>query len=171
MVASVELYFDPVTDRRIRTLWDALEDDGIPSMRGLLDGRHRPHLSLVVADEIDPAAAAAVLHGFAVVPAALRLSFRFAGCFVGRVLWLGPAPDAALIGHHAEVWRRLGAAGLALSPLYAPGSWVPHTTVSMRVPRPMLTAAIRRCLEVLPIEATFTGAAVADHARDRYDAL
>jgi hypothetical protein len=54
---------------------------------------------------------------------------------------------------------------VALSPLYAPGTWIPHCTVSMRVPRPVLTEAARLCLETLPIEATVTGAAVADHAR------
>jgi hypothetical protein len=61
--------------------------------------------------------------------------------------------------------QRLTGAGIQLWPLYAPGTWVPHSTLSMRVPRPMLTAAIRRCLEVLPIEAIVTSAAVADHAR------
>ena len=56
MVAAVELYVDRPAERRIRVLWDALEAAGIPSMRGLLDGRHRPHLSLAVAEELDPAA-------------------------------------------------------------------------------------------------------------------
>jgi hypothetical protein len=41
----------------------------------------------------------------------------------------------------------------------------------MRVPRPVLTEAVRMCLEVLPIDATLTGAAIADHARGRYDRL
>ena len=41
----------------------------------------------------------------------------------------------------------------------------------MRVARPLVTEATRRCLEVLPIAATVRGAAVADHARDRYDRL
>jgi hypothetical protein len=62
-------------------------------------------------------------------------------------------------------------AGVAVSPLYAPGAWVPHCTVSMRVPRPVLTQAMRLCLETLPIGATFTAAAVADHAKDVYEVL
>jgi hypothetical protein len=81
------------------------------------------------------------------------------------VLFLGPAPSTPLLAHQAEVWRRLSDAGLPLSPLYAPGQWVPHTTLSMRVPRPMLSVAIQRSLEVLPIEATLTAAAVVDHVR------
>jgi hypothetical protein len=35
----------------------------------------------------------------------------------------------------------------------------------MRVPNVLMAAAIRRCLEVLPIEATVVGASVTDHAR------
>ncbi len=164
MVAALELYFDHVAERRMRVLWDALENDGVPTMRGLLDGKHRPHLSLVGAPSIDPDLVREALDGFAVVPS-LALTFRFAGVFVGRVLWLGPAPSVGLLGHQAEVWRRLTAAGVTLSPLYSPGSWVPHATVSMRVPRPVLTEALRRCIETLPISASFVGAAVADHAR------
>jgi hypothetical protein len=36
--------------------------------------------------------------------------------------------------------------------------------VSLRVPNPLWALAIRRCLEVLPMRATVTGAAVTDHA-------
>ena len=39
------------------------------------------------------------------------------------------------------------------------------------MPRPILTEALRRCLEVLPIEATVTRAAVVDYARDVYREL
>ena len=170
MVAALELYFDHATERRMRVLWDALEADGAPSMRRLLEGKHRPHLSLVGAPALDPSVVGPALEGFPVVPSC-ELSFQFAGVFVGRVLWLGPAPSIALLEHQAEVWRRLTDAGVALSPLYAPGSWVPHATVSMRVPRPVLTEALRRCIETLPIEASFAGAAVADHARGIFSPL
>ena len=164
MVAALELYFDHVTERRLRVLWDALEDEGVPTLRGLLDGKHRPHLSLVGAASLDPLVVHEALDGFDVVPPS-KVTFQFAGVFVGRVLWLGPSPGVSLLGHQAEVWRRLTVAGIAMSPLYAPGAWVPHATVSMRVPRPVLTEALRRCIETLPIEASFAGAAVADHAR------
>jgi hypothetical protein len=164
VVAALELYFDPAAERRLRVLWDALEQVGVPSLREHTHRRHRPHLSLVVADALDPGPVVAALDGLAAA-APLSLSFQYAGQFVGRVLWLGPAPTRYLIEHQAEVWRRLSGAGIALSPLYAPDLWVPHSTLSMRVPRPSLTEAVRCCLEVLPIEATVTAAAVVDHAR------
>lgn len=165
MVAALELYLDPVATRRIRVLWDALEDEGVQSLRSLLDRRHRPHVSLAVAPRLDPLRVAEALADLTVAPP-LPLTFQYAGQFVGRVLWLGPTPTAELLDHHARVHERLTAAGIAVSPEYLPGRWVPHCTLSMRVPNPLLTAAVRRCLEVLPIEATVTGAAVVDHARD-----
>lgn len=164
MVAALELYFDPAAERRLRTLWDALESADVPSLRDHTHRRHRPHLSLVVGDALDPAAVADALAGLPAAPP-LRLTFRYAGQFVGRVLWLGPAPTPDLLAHQSLVWARLTDAGLDLSEFYAPGVWVPHTTLSMRVPRPVLAAGIRCCLEVLPLEATITSAAVADHAR------
>ena len=170
MVAALELYLDTDATRRIRVLWDALESEGVQSMRSLLEQRHRPHVSLAVAPRFDPERVAAALRG-TVVAAPLRLSFQHAGQFVGRVLWLGPTPTAELLAHHSLVHGRLAEAGIGLVEHYQPGRWVPHCTLSMRVPLVRMTDAIRLCLDMLPLEATVTGAAVADHARDLYHPL
>ncbi|MEH1094615.1 2'-5' RNA ligase family protein [Micromonospora sp. CPCC 205739] len=165
MVAALELYLDTDATRRIRVLWDALEAEGVQSMRSLLEQRHRPHVSLAVAPRLDPERVAEALRG-TVVAAPLRLGFDHAGQFVGRVLWLGVTPTVELLAHQALVHERLARAGIALSEQYRPGRWVPHCTLSMRVPNVLMAAAVRRCLEMLPLEATVVGAAVADHARD-----
>ncbi|SCL32466.1 2'-5' RNA ligase superfamily protein [Micromonospora nigra] len=164
MVAALELYLDPVATRRIRVLWEALEGEGVQSMRSLLEQRHRPHVSLAVAPRFDPDRVAAALAG-TVVAAPLRLTFQHAGQFVGRVLWLGPTPTAELLEHHRLVHARLAEAGISLVEHYQPGRWVPHCTLSMRVPNVLMAAAVRRCLEVLPMAATVVGAALTDHAR------
>jgi 2'-5' RNA ligase len=129
-----------------------------------------PHISLAVADQLDPAAVATALTGLP-APPPLRLEFSYAGEFVGRVLWLGPAASGELLAHHATVHSRLAAAGIEIDDLYRPGRWVPHCTMSMRVPRPMIGEAVRLCLEVLPIPTTLTTAAVADHSRAIYHPL
>ncbi|MGW0503911.1 2'-5' RNA ligase family protein [Micromonospora sp. NPDC003241] len=164
MVAALELYLDTVATRRIRVLWDALEAEGVQSLRSLLEQRHRPHVSLAVAPRLDPEQVAAALAG-TTVAAPLRLTFQHAGQFVGRVLWLGPAPTTELLTHHRLVHDRLSAAGVELVAHYRPGHWVPHCTLSMRVPNTLMAIAVRRCLEILPLEATVVGAALTDHAR------
>lgn len=165
MVAALELYLDTDATRRIRVLWDALESEGVQSLRSLLGQRHRPHLSLAVAPRLDPEQVADALTGL-VVAAPLRLDFQYAGQFVGRVLWLGPSPTADLLAHQARVYDRLTRSGIGVSEHYRPGRWVPHSTLSMRVPNALMAAAVRRCLEMLPLDATVVGAAVVDHARD-----
>lgn len=49
--------------------------------------------------------------------------------------------------------------------------WMPHVTLSMRIPHTKLSAALKLCMDVLPVEATITGAAVADHARGQFTKL
>lgn len=170
MVAALELYFDPAATRRVTKLWSALDEAGIQSMRSLFHGRHRPHLSLTGAPELDGPAIAAALEGMQAAPP-LRLRLDFIGQFVGRVLWLGPVPSTDLLAHHIAVHQRLDSAGIPSSDLYRPGAWVPHVTLSMRVPHPKMSAAIRLCMDVLPIEATIVGAGVADYARGQYTSL
>ncbi|WP_305784205.1 2'-5' RNA ligase family protein [Symbioplanes lichenis] len=164
MVAALELYLDVDATRRLRTLWRALEAEGIPTM-GSLHEKHRPHLSLAAARTLDPSAVAKALDGLPVARE-LTLDLDFTGQFVGRVLWLGVTPTAELLGHHQAVHERLAAGGVEVWEHYRPGRWIPHCTVSLRVPNPMMAQAVRRCLEILPVRAHVAGAAVADHAND-----
>ena len=163
MVAALELYLDVDATRRVRTLWRALEDEGIPTLASLLNDKHRPHVSLAAARTLAPDAVAAALDGLD-VGRGLNLQMDFVGQFVGRVLWLGVTPTAELLTHHREIHDRLAAAGVEVWDLYRPGRWVPHCTVSLRVPNPLMAPAIRRCLEILPLHATVTGASITDHA-------
>ncbi|WP_127498667.1 2'-5' RNA ligase family protein [Actinoplanes solisilvae] len=165
MVAALELYLDVDATRRVRTLWRALEDEGIPTLASLLNEKHRPHVSLAAARQLAPDKVVDALAGLP-VGRGLTLDMDFVGQFVGRVLWLGVTPTAPLLEHHRQVHERLDAAGVEVWDLYRPGRWVPHCTISMRVPNPQMAPAIRRCLEVLPLRATVVGASVTDHAND-----
>lgn len=164
MVAAIELYLDVDTTRRVRRLWQALEEEGVPTL-GSLNQRHRPHVSLAAARLLAPEAVAAALDGLP-LGRGLTLGLDFVGQFLGRVLWLGVTPTRELLELHSRVHDRLAAHGVDVWEYYRPGRWVPHCTVSMRVPNPMVAPAVRRCLEFLPIRATITGAAVTDHVND-----
>jgi len=165
VVAALELYLDTDSTRRIRTLWRSLESDGIRSMASLLQEKHRPHVSLTAARRLDPAAVSAALSDLEVARP-LTLQMGFAGQFVGRVLWLGITPTVELLAHHRAVHDRLSAAGIEVWDLYRPGRWIPHCTISLRVPNSQMSQAVRRCLEMLPLTATVTAAAITDHANE-----
>jgi len=170
VVAALEIYFDPVAERRLRTLWAALDEAGVPNLGTFTHGRHRPHISLVVADALGPDAVAAALAELR-LPPPLTLSFQHVGQFPGGVLWLGPAPTADLLALHALVLERLDGAGIEVSDLYRPGTWVPHCTLSMTARREAVSRAVPVCCDVLPLAATLTAAAIADHTRGLFTPL
>jgi hypothetical protein len=169
MVAALELYFDSVAEQRIRVLWRALSAAGVATMSDVAHGRHRPHVSLVACDVLDPVAVAQSLGDLSAAP--LRLTFGHVGQFPGGVLWLGPAPTAPLLALHAEVTARLDAGGVPYWPLYRPGAWVPHCTLSMTARGDAIATGARIGFDYVPLEATVRGAAVADHSRDVYHPL
>jgi 2'-5' RNA ligase len=170
MVAALEIYFDLVAERRLRTLWTALEDADVATLGGHTHRRHRPHLSLVVADDLPPQQVVAALAGMP-LPPPLPLTFQFVGQFPGGVLWLGPAPTPELLAVQAEVVERLDAADVPISELYRPGTWVPHTTLSMTARRDAVARAVPVCCDVLPIPVTLMSAAIVDHTRSLFTPL
>ncbi len=167
MVAALELYFDSVAEQRVKTLWRALTAAGVNNQGEHSHGRHRPHVSLVAADELDPVAITNALDGL-VVPPPITLTFGHVGQFPGGVLWLGPAPSPDLLRLHAEVVERLDAASVEFWPLYRPGVWVPHCTLSMTARGEAIATGARVAFDVIPLTATLSSAAVADHNRDIY---
>jgi len=170
MVAALEIYFDPVAERRLRTLWAALDEVRVPNLGTHTHGRHRPHVSIAVADELQPDAVAKALTGLH-VPPPLALSFQHVGQFPGGVLWLGPAPTAELLALHVRVLDRLDEAGIDVWDLYRPGTWVPHCTLSMTARRETVARAVPVCCDVLPLAVTLSTAAVVDHTRGHYAPL
>jgi 2'-5' RNA ligase len=164
MVAALEIYFDQYAERRLRRLWSALGEAGVPNLGTHTHRLHRPHLSLAVADALDPEPVAAALAGMT-LPPPLRLSLQHVGQFPGGVLWLGPAPTAELLDLHAEALERLDRAGVEVSELYRTGIWVPHTTLSMLARKDVLASAVPLCYDVLPLEVTLISAALVDRTR------
>lgn len=63
MALAVCLLFDRRSERAVRSLWDRLEDVGVPSLRSHTHGKHLPHVSYAVLRRWDDAAVAAALAG------------------------------------------------------------------------------------------------------------
>ena len=154
MVHSVELVFDPDTEAAIRHIWDGLREVGIPSQAPA----SRPHVTLTVAETIDP-----------LVDALLTsLTDRFPlPCVVGAPLLFGRAnliltrlvvPTTELLDVHAEV-HRLCLPHLAPGPMAnsLPGHWTGHVTLARRVGASQLARALRVAGRPAVLEGSFTG--------------
>lgn len=130
MVHSIELVFDAETEATIRRIWAALAAAGVPSQAPA----SRPHVTLSVAQRIDPQVDAAL------APVLERLPI---GCTLGATLNFGRShgvlarlvvPTVELLELHAQV-HRVCAPHLTPSPMpnVSPGRWTPHVTMARRV--------------------------------------
>jgi hypothetical protein len=170
MVAALEIYFDLPAERRLRSLWAALDEARVPNLGTHTHRLHRPHISLTGAETLRSEAVAHALAGLT-MPPRLTLNFQYVGQFPGGVLWLGPAPTRELLEFHAEVLGRLDDAGIESSELYRPCVWVPHCTLSMTARREAIARAVPVCYDVLPMAATLSAAALVDHNRGVFTPL
>lgn len=133
MAHSIELLFDPDTEAAIRRVWDAL---AAAEMSGRVPPG-RPHVTVAVAERIDPA----VDELLGAVAARLPMP-----CLIGAPLLFGRGradtvvftrllvPSRELLDLQAEVHRvcrpHLLPQGLANS---LPDQWTPHVTLARRI--------------------------------------
>ncbi|OBI53387.1 2'-5' RNA ligase family protein [Mycobacterium sp. E796] len=154
MVHSIELVFDPDTEEAIRGIWQALAAAGIPSQAPA----SRPHVTLAVAERIDPQVDA--LLG----PVARRLPMDAAigaPVLFGRVNFVFArviVPTSELLALHAEVHRLCGP-HLEPAPMTnsLPGQWTAHVTMARRVGGHQLGRALRIAGWPSQLDCRFTG--------------
>jgi hypothetical protein len=154
MVHSVELIFDRDTEDAVRLIWDGLREAGIPSQAPA----SRPHVTLTVAEHIDPQVDALLA----------SLGDRFPlPCVIGAPLLFGRGqliltrlivPTAELIAAHTEV-HRLCAPHTSPGPMAnsVPGHWTGHVTLARRVTPARLGKALRIAGKPSEITGTFAG--------------
>jgi hypothetical protein len=154
MVHSVELVFDSDTEASIRGLWDGLREAGIPSQAPA----SRPHVTLTVAERIDPQVDALL--------SSLRDRFPLP-CVVGAPLIFGRSqliltrlivPTVDLLALHAEV-HRLSLPHAHPGPMAnaLPGQWTGHTTLARRVHGSGLGRALRVAGRPSELTGSFVG--------------
>lgn len=154
MVHSVELVFDSDTEESIRHIWDGLREAGIPSQAPA----SRPHVTLTVAERIDPAVDALL--------SSLRDRFPLP-CVVGAPLIFGRSqliltrvmvPTADLLALHAQV-HRLTVPHAHPGPMAnaLPGHWTGHTTLARHVHGSGLGRALRVAARPSELTGSFVG--------------
>lgn len=166
MALAVCLLFDRRTERRLVTLWQALEERGISTLLTHTHGRHVPHLSYAVLREYDVDSVREEVLG---LPAAGPLSLHFDAVSWfrrGRVA-LVPAVSAELVARQALVVEAARRAGAELHRHYQPGLWIPHCSVATRARREQAGDIAVTACDILPITATAERVALIDSSTGR----
>jgi 2'-5' RNA ligase len=160
---ALELFFDPGTESAVRSMWANLEARGLRSMATTTHGRHRPHLSLALAETITLAQASAAVKP---LRTANDLSLRLSSVavFPGRVgvLYLSVVPTLRLLTLHRAIHAQLLGVGVESGRHYLPDVWVPHCTLAQGLTVEELTTAVRAVKRLRPMLADVTSVGVVD---------
>jgi hypothetical protein len=159
VVHSVEVLFDADTEATIRGLWDGLAALGLPSQALHTAPSNRPHVTLTVAEQMDPGVDTAL------EPLLDRLPLP---CVIGAPLLFGGrrtvtlvrlvVPSVELLDLHAETLRLCAPFMVnGALPHTDSGHWTPHVTLARRLPLDRLPEAMSVPDLSRDIEARITG--------------
>jgi hypothetical protein len=162
MSRGVVLWPDDETRRVVRSLWASLEAHDVPTLASHTHGRHRPHVSLVVAEDLVPSDALSALESVPREP--LRLLVSSPGVFPGGVLFLACVPNAAFLEEQRRVHSVVAPRAKKPWDYFVPGAWSPHLTISYGLDSAQLARALPLVLDRLPLEGWLTSGGVEDGA-------
>jgi 2'-5' RNA ligase len=141
MAYALELLFDPTTEAVIKDLWTRLETAGVPSLASRTHRRHRPHVSLSVAERIEIQQLEGVRERLAATH--LDITLYSPAVFPGPgVLYLSVVPTLALLRLHEEVHAGLRDGMVGPRDGYSVGAWVPHCTLAQDLTRAQVVRGI-----------------------------
>lgn len=161
MALAVCLLFDHAGDRAVRSLWERLEAEGVPTLLSLTHGRHRAHLSYAVALEWDPDLVRDAVQS---LPDAGSFSLSVHGTLLfprGRAA-LAASVGADVAARQDRVARAVAGTGAVLHHHYEPGQWVPHVSAATRVKAAQLPTVARLVHDLVPLTLTVASAALID---------
>jgi len=153
MPYAVEMFFDKESDGYIRGLWRTLKESGISSY--MHDSDNVPHITLSVFKELDTTDADKRLVAFTEKVSKFKLVFLNLGAFPTDegVLLLAPIVTEELLRVHKTFHDLFDDLKQNQMPYYLPGSWIPHCTLSLNIPREKvheaLDAVIRTCKPII----------------------
>jgi hypothetical protein len=136
MVYGAALIFDEPSESALRGVWQALADAGLPSFMLGID--YPPHLTLLLAEEMDVPRLRATIHDWARDMQPFDLSFPALSLFRGAgegVIYLSPLVNRHLLDVHESFWTAALPSLRRVPEYYRPGLWVPHVTIGFNIPR------------------------------------
>ncbi|MCP3854202.1 MAG: 2'-5' RNA ligase family protein [Actinomycetia bacterium] len=160
MSLGVVLWPDLDTEGLVREIWTDLADHRLLSAVSGAPHGHRPHVSLVVADEMDIDAALTDVGHVPTDPIDVLIE-SFAVVKAGHLL-LNITPTAQLLREQARVHSLVVAHAASPSPHYAPDRWLPHMTLARSLTPTQLSEATPMVTARLPIGCVLTTGGIED---------
>ena len=153
MTLALELSFDPASEHRLHQLWVELSRPS--SGPGLLEIGGRPHVSLAVFRQGEPADLERVVSDLAGRLTSFTVTFATVGAFRTDegVVFLAPGDLRELRRAHEQMLEVLGAESALIAEHYRAASWQPHCTVAFNAPAASLDQIIEACQPHTPLEA------------------
>eukprot|EP00897_Mesotaenium_endlicherianum_P007542 jgi/Mesen1/6816/ME000035S06204 len=132
---AIELYFDTALENQILKIWNVLARRQISST--LIDIGSRPHITLSVHEDLDPAKLRTAIENFAQQQQPTVVTLSAVGSFSAPegVFFLAPTPTTQILTLHDHFQELLKRLSIQADAQYLPGSWFPHCIVAQDVPQ------------------------------------
>jgi hypothetical protein len=159
MPYAIAFFLDDSADRRIRQIWTALDEHGIPSLGSIPDAHYHPHVTLSVFEHGNAAEVADIVRPLLATSVGLPLPLAPLGFFLTdeAPMFLGVVPSAGLVTMHHAVHHAIEPLVDGIWPYYRPDALLPHCTLAVGVTdKPQALDIVARFL--MPIPARASGA-------------
>jgi 2'-5' RNA ligase len=152
MPYALEVFFDPKCESRLRRLIGGLRQTRIGGTVLIDDVKARPHITLAICDHVDEQVVSNVVREIARETMCLPVILSSLGMFPSKesALFLAPVMEPELLDLHRKVSARMSEFTQSPWKLYAPGRWVPHCSVALKLP----LDGVQRAIEIM-MESTF----------------
>lgn len=146
MTYSIELHFDEKSDLIIRDLWKKLRERGITAF--MYEYGAFPHIALAVFNDINILEIERRIEKSIENESMFSLKMSSLGVFPSNdsVLFLSPAASINLMNYHLKLHEELKDIKEKWD-YYLPGSWVPHCTLGMDIPKSKIHDALDTIIE------------------------
>jgi len=157
MSYTVLLFFDPQTEKNVRSIWQQVAD--VTGNRTLVDRPIRPHISLAAYQSIDLSRCPNCLQSFSEMIHSMPISFQYIGFFAAATptLFIGPTVTRPLVDLHEGIYEVMKEYTEGPFDYYHPDRWVPHTTIGIELNKSDLQKLITNDLHIaLPLDGYIT---------------
>jgi 2'-5' RNA ligase len=130
MPFGLVLFLDPKAETAVRRTWAKLAVAGLDL--GSIDNRTRPHITLVVSEEIDLQPLLMATANYVATLQPFRLTLASVGSFptTEGVVFFGITVTPTLLDIHSNICRIFNDHARRLNNYYRMGTWIPHCTLA-----------------------------------------